>query len=111
MARKSRRRSQARRRTDSSPRPSAAQQAQAPPPPGTAPTARRVEMSLGGTAAASRPRSSRRGAGPLMQDADPGIPLEQVPYFTGDLARLGIVAALMVILLIGGAQILPRILH
>lgn len=65
-------------------------------------------MSLGGRAPARSARGRRNQ--PLLQDSDPGIPLEQVPYFTGDLKRLGVVAAIMVVLLIGGAQLIPLVL-
>jgi hypothetical protein len=47
----------------------------------------------------------------MIEDSDPGIPLAQVPYFTRDLARLGIVAGSMVVLLLVGAQLIPLIVH
>jgi hypothetical protein len=65
-------------------------------------------MSLGGRAPARTARGRRNQ--PIVQDSDPGIPLEQVPYFVGDLRRLAIVAAVMVVLLIGGAQLIPLVL-
>jgi hypothetical protein len=66
-------------------------------------------MSLGGRAAAKGTVRGRRNQ-PLLEDSDPGIPLEQVPYFSGDLKRLGVVAAIMVVLLIGGAQLIPLVI-
>jgi hypothetical protein len=66
---------------------------------------RSVEMSL-----APRTGAPRRGGRIVLEDADPAIPLDRVPYFTRDLARLGIVAAVMVALLIGGAQLIPLVI-
>jgi len=87
--------------------------ATAPRPQAAAPTrvggdqalVRSVEMSL-----APRTVAPRRGGRIVLEDADPAIPLDRVPYFTRDLARLGIVAAVMVALLIGGAQLIPLVI-
>lgn len=67
---------------------------------------RSVELTLA-------PRAPGRGKGPRVQieDADPGIPLAQVPYFTRDLTRLGIVAGAMVVLLLVGAQFIPLVIR
>ncbi|MGH7866683.1 MAG: hypothetical protein ACREP9_03380 [Candidatus Dormibacteraceae bacterium] len=51
----------------------------------------------------SRPIDKRA----IEPDLNPGIPIAQVPHFVGDLARLGVVIALMVALLIAGAQLIP----
>jgi hypothetical protein len=64
-------------------------------------------MSLGARAPARSKGSSRI----LVTDPDPGIPLAQVPYFTHDLIRLGVVAALMVVLMLGGAQLIPLVIR
>ena len=45
----------------------------------------------------------------MLDGADPAIPLDRVPYFVSDLRHLGIVAALMVVLLVGGAQLIPLV--
>ncbi|HXM54383.1 MAG TPA: hypothetical protein VOB72_03265 [Candidatus Dormibacteraeota bacterium] len=58
---------------------------------------RSVEMSL----APGPP--VRRGGRIVLEGGDPAIPLDRVPYFLTDLARLGIVAAAMVVLLVVGA--------
>lgn len=71
-------------------------------PGGSESLVRSVEMSLAPRAAGA----GRRQRG-LMLDADPAIPLDRVPYFTGDLMKLGIVAALMLVLLVVGAQLIP----
>jgi hypothetical protein len=64
---------------------------------------RSVEMSL----APSQP--ARRGARVVLENADPAIPLDRVPYFVSDLMRLGVVAACMVVLLVLGAIfVIPR---
>lgn len=66
---------------------------------------RSVEMSLApGTPA-------RRGGRIVLDNTDPAIPLDRVPYFLTDLARLGIVAGVMVVLLILGAEfVIPRVI-
>jgi hypothetical protein len=48
---------------------------------------------------------SRRGARIVLDNADPAIPLDRVPYFVSDLKRLGIVAGMMVIVLVVGAEL------
>ncbi len=53
----------------------------------------------------------RRGGRVVLESTDPAIPLDRVPYFLTDLARLGIVAAVMVVLMFVSAQfIVPRII-
>ena len=52
-------------------------------------------------------RRSVKGQRLILEDADPAIPLDRVPYFTSDLKRLGLVAAVMVLLMVGGAQLIP----
>lgn len=51
----------------------------------------------------------KRGGRIVLDSADPGIPLDRVPYFLSDLRHLGVVAALMVVLLVGGAQLIPLV--
>jgi hypothetical protein len=64
---------------------------------------RSVEMSLA-------PRTPvKRGGRFVLDSSDPAIPLDRVPYFLSDLRHLGIVAALMVVLLVGGAQLIPLV--
>ena len=65
---------------------------------------RSVEMSL-----APRAQAGRRGGRIVLEGDDPAIPLDRVPYFTRDLARLGIVAVVMVVLLVAGAQLIPLV--
>jgi hypothetical protein len=64
---------------------------------------RSVEMSL-----ASR-TTARRGSRISLDSADPAIPLDRVPYFLSDLRHLGIVAVVMVVLLVAGAQLIPLV--
>jgi hypothetical protein len=52
-------------------------------------------------------RRSVKGQRLILEDADPAIPLDRVPYFTSDLKRLGVVAGVMVVLMVGGAQLIP----
>jgi hypothetical protein len=52
-------------------------------------------------------RRSVKGQRLVLEDADPAIPLDRVPYFTSDLKRLGLVASVMVVLMVGGAQLIP----
>jgi len=55
---------------------------------------------------------ARRGSRIILDSADPAIPLDRVPYFLSDLARLGVVAAGMVVLLVVGALlVVPRFIH
>jgi hypothetical protein len=64
---------------------------------------RSVEMSLA-------PRSAlKRGSRLVLDNTDPAIPLDRVPYFLSDLRHLGVVAVLMVVLLVGGAQLIPLV--
>ena len=68
---------------------------------------RSVEMSL---APASGP--GRRGGRIVLENTDPAIPLDRVPYFLTDLARLGVVAGIMVVLLVVGAVfVIPHFIH
>lgn len=69
------------------------------PAPGAAPTAARRAQAQRRTA---RTRPSR---GIQIGDQNPAIPLDKVPYFASDLIRLGITAAIMIILLIIGAKL------
>lgn len=68
---------------------------------------RSVEMSLAPRAAGGGRRVQRA----MVLDGDPAIPLDRVPFFTADLARLGIVAAVMLVLLLAGAQLIPVLLR
>lgn len=86
------------------PAPQAPSAAAQPTQPGAQNAVKAVELSLA-PRAAGRAKGGR--AAVLVQDADPGIPLEQVPYFTSDLKRLGIVAAAMLVLMVVGAQFIP----
>jgi hypothetical protein len=53
----------------------------------------------------------RRGGRIVLENADPAIPLDRVPYFLTDLTRLGIVAAIMVVLLFLGAEfVIPLVI-
>jgi hypothetical protein len=65
---------------------------------------RSVEMSLAPKAA------PRRGGRIVLDSADPAIPIDRVPYFVSDLKHLGITAAVMVALLVGGAQLIPLVI-
>ena len=67
---------------------------------------RAVEMSLG---AQNKVLKGPRGR-MIVQSADPSIPLDRVPYFTNDLVRLGIVAALMAVLVVAGAFAIPELI-
>ncbi|HEX6548632.1 MAG TPA: hypothetical protein VF134_07830 [Candidatus Dormibacteraeota bacterium] len=52
--------------------------------------------------------AGRRGQRQLLVDgADPAIPLDRVPYFTRDLAKLVVVAAVMLVLVGVGSQLIP----
>ncbi|HEY4027009.1 MAG TPA: hypothetical protein VGO86_11315 [Candidatus Dormibacteraeota bacterium] len=65
-----------------------------------------MEMSLAPQA------STRRGGRIVLENTDPAIPLDRVPYFVTDLVRLGIVAGLMVVLLFAGAVfVIPHVIH
>jgi hypothetical protein len=67
---------------------------------------RAVEMSL---APRSTSRRSAKGQRLILEDADPAIPLDRVPYFTSDLKQLGVVATAMVVLMVAGAQLIPLV--
>ena len=45
----------------------------------------------------------------MLENTDPAIPIDRVPYFVSDLKKLGITAVLMVGLLVGGAQLIPLV--
>lgn len=48
----------------------------------------------------------------MLDSGDPAIPLDRVPYFLSDLARLGVVAASMVVLLVVAALfVIPKVVH
>ena len=65
-------------------------------------------MSLSPRAASRR---STKGQRLVLEDTDPAIPLDRVPYFTSDLKRLGLVAASMIVLMIVGAQLIPLVVR
>ena len=67
---------------------------------------RPVELTLG-----ARPAAARRPGRIVIESTDPGIPLDRVPYFTGDLARLGITVGAMLVLLVAGAQLIPLVIR
>lgn len=71
-------------------------------------TVRAVEMSLSPRALGAGRRA--RG-GMVLENADPAIPLDRVPFFTSDLARLGVVAVVMLVLLVVGSQLIPSLVH
>jgi len=46
----------------------------------------------------------------VLDSGDPAIPLDRVPYFLSDLARLGVVATAMVVLLVVAALfVIPKV--
>lgn len=48
----------------------------------------------------------------MLETGDPAIPLDRVPYFMTDLARLGIVAGFMVALLVVAALfVIPLVIR
>jgi hypothetical protein len=57
----------------------------------------------------SASRRSSKGQRLILEDTDPAIPLDRVPYFTADLKRLAVVAAGMVVLMVAGAQVIPLV--
>jgi hypothetical protein len=59
----------------------------------------------------SATRRSTKGQRLILEDTDPAIPLDRVPYFTSDLKRLGLVAASMVVLMVVGAQLIPLVVR
>lgn len=111
MARKTRRK-QTSRRSARPPQPAPVQAPARPAGPaasaavGGKATVRAVEMSLA-------PRTtSRRGpknARFVIEDSDPAIPLDRVPYFLKDLRNLGLTVAVMLALLVAGAQLIPHV--
>ena len=70
-------------------------------------TVRNVEMSLGTRNQVVKVRGGQR----VIESADPGIPLDRVPYFTKDLVRLAVVAAAMLVLLAVGSVTVPLIVR
>jgi hypothetical protein len=52
---------------------------------------------------------ARRGGRVVLDNTDPAIPLDRVPYFLGDLRRVLIVGVLMVILLLLGQFLIPLV--
>jgi len=70
---------------------------------------RSVEMSLAPRSMGAG-RKGQRGA-IALEGVDPSIPLDRVPYFISDLRKLGLVAALMVVLLVIGARLIPLVVH
>lgn len=54
---------------------------------------------------------ARRGrSGIVLESGDAAIPLDRVPYFTGDLKRLGMTAAVMIALLVVAAlTVIPQV--
>jgi hypothetical protein len=68
---------------------------------------RAVEMSLG-----PAPVSRGRGGRVVLDNTDPAIPLDRVPYFLSDLRQLGLVAVVMVVLLVIGAKfVIPLVVR
>jgi hypothetical protein len=59
------------------------------------------------------PRAAARKGGPrvLLDGGDPAIPIDRVPYFTGDLKRLLVAVAAMIVLLLAGAQLIPLVVR
>jgi hypothetical protein len=53
----------------------------------------------------------KRGGRLVLDSVDPAIPLDRVPYFVSDLRHLGVVGVLMIVLLIGGAQLIPLVIR
>lgn len=64
--------------------------------------ARPVELTLG-----NRSSAARRPGRITIENSDPGIPIDRVPYFGSDLARLGITVLVMVGLLLAGSRVIP----
>jgi len=65
-----------------------------------------MEMSL-----PSQPTARRGGRGGMvLESGDAAIPLDRVPYFTGDLKRLGVTAVVMIALLVVAAiTVIPQV--
>jgi hypothetical protein len=55
-------------------------------------------------------RKAQRGA-LALDGVDPAIPLDRVPYFVSDLRKVALVAVLMLVLLVVGAELIPRLIH
>ena len=108
MARKSKKRPAQRRARPAAPAPAAAQATPERPQRtgGDQALVRSVEMSLAPRSATAARRPQR---GIQIGDDDPAIPLDRVPYFTSDLAKLGVVAAVMLVLLLVGARLIPLV--
>lgn len=70
---------------------------------------RSVEMSLAPRGVGAG-RKAQRGA-LALDGVDPAIPLDRVPYFLSDLRKLALVAAVMLALLVVGAELIPRLVH
>lgn len=68
---------------------------------------RAVEMSL----APPQAGAGRRPRGGMVLDSgDAAIPLDRVPYFTGDLKRLGVTAVVMIaLLIIAAVTVIPQV--
>jgi len=64
--------------------------------------ARPVELTLG-----NRSNAARRPGRITIENSDPGIPIDRVPYLGSDLARLGITVLVMVGLLLAGSRVIP----
>ena len=105
MARKSKRKAAARPKQRIAPSAAAPRPATASPV-GAQQQVRSLEMTLA-------PRQQQRGPRGriVLENADPAIPLDRVPYFLGDLRNLGIVAVIMVVLLVAGSRLIPFIVH
>jgi hypothetical protein len=67
---------------------------------------RAVEMSLGPKTATKKPIKGQRV---VLDDADPSIPIDRVPFFLPDLKRLAVVAGAMVVLLVAGEKLVPLV--
>ncbi|MGH7877781.1 MAG: hypothetical protein ACRENM_08935 [Candidatus Dormibacteraceae bacterium] len=61
-----------------------------------------MELTLG-----NRSSAARRPGRITIENSDPGIPIDRVPYFGSDLARLGITVLVMVGLLLAGSRVIP----
>jgi nucleosome binding factor SPN SPT16 subunit len=68
---------------------------------------RAVEMSL----APSTKPAPRRSGRLVLENTDPAIPLDRVPFFVSDLRRVGVVMLIMVALLVAGAElVIPHLI-
>ena len=66
-----------------------------------------MEMTLPAQAA---PRRGRGTTGIVLESGDAAIPLDRVPYFTGDLKRLGVTAVVMLAILVTAAiVVIPQV--